>query len=416
MLTFRRRMVALAHRLRYRTWRLRWVVLTLTLAIAGLVSIRFPPPGFVNVAVALLSAGLVAWDYSRYRKALATTEFQPRVTDSFVDVEAASRADDRFEFRSFANGSVLMDRHLSKLLRANEVSAHVRSDRYRPPVELRELGERYQETLHARSKTLFPGPMLGLASDLGQTMGDTVSRVDFQPGTYYEHVRSDLLATEEVIQDGRPRGDLGVRLFIDRHGRCRDFRDSWLFNGVGTSTIAFTIDGKLVTVSQSEANVDSAGLLAPAGSGALEPQDAGALTELPMRELVLNGAVRELAEESGVERHEIATSHSLGFGRWLDKAGRPEFYAVSFLTVDSHELGRRAISRSERGFVRRRRFDRLGASHARWAAEGMVAMLPRDALATMSVPLAACLALLADAVRDEWGPVTRELRARSIVD
>ncbi|WP_245787291.1 hypothetical protein [Amycolatopsis saalfeldensis] len=90
----------------------------------------------------------------------------------------------------------------------------------------------------------------------------------------------------------------------------------------GVSTIAFTTDGKLVAVRQSARNSVSGLLLAPSGSGSLEPRDLRTADGGERRLLhtaVGAGMERELREESGVHADEITSPHRL---RALDKARR----------------------------------------------------------------------------------------------
>jgi hypothetical protein len=254
--------------------------------------------------------------------------------------------------------------------------------------------------------------MLGFESNIGRSVEQSIDSITLPRGTYFEHVESDLLATTSVIQSGGMLPQFGRRLFLNRKNQLRDFGDSWLFNGIGVSTLAFTVDGKLLTVEQSEHNVNSSQLLAPAGSGALEPQDAVNLDEL--RAVALAGAHRELQEETGVCSGEIGESYVLGFGRWLNKAGRPEFYAVTFLAADSHELARRPIPRTDVKFVKRRRFDRLPATRDIWM-KGVVELLP-EVHDVLSVPLAACLQLLVDALEVDSELVAQLARAGILDD
>ena len=390
------------------------MILALLTAGAGVVDIWMPLPDPVAVLLAATAAALAGWDYARYRRALSSTEFQNRASDSFEDVRQTLASDTRYEIRTFKNGSVICDLEFSRRLIAGQVLASVCSSRYSLPVELSGLGPRYIEHLHAQGVTLFPGPVLGMASNLAAGDLRTLGRVELRRGNYYDHVRSDVLATVDVIQNGRASTLLGRRFFVDRRGRLRDFGDSWLLNGIGTSMLAFTSDGKLLTLSQSEANKDSRGLLAPAGSGILEPQDCVDPDGDRLDQVVLRGGRRELCEEAGVRIAEVQHALVLGFGRWVEKAGRPEFYSVCFLSVDSHELERRRIARPERGFIRRRRFFRLDDDRTAWA-EGLSALLPDDARTTMSVPLAMSLALLLDRALTAGDPVAVELTNRRIL-
>ena len=85
---------------------------------------------------------------------------------------------------------------------------------------------------------------------------------------------------------------------------------------------------------------------------------------------------RELCQESAVKPEEVSSSYSLGFGRWLNKEGRPELITLTFLSTDSHALRARRVLREERPYVRRIHFVRLNSDTRAWDEKGPDGMLP----------------------------------------
>lgn len=165
----------------------------------------------------------------------------------------------------------------------------------------------------------------------------------------------------------------------------RDFSDSWLANMIGVSTLAFTSDGKLLIVGQSQHNYNSPALFAPSGSGALSPDDLHDATTLA--ELAMAGANRELCEENGIRASEIASSGVLSFSRWLSKGAAPEFCGYSLLSVSSDDLADRQIPRSERVFTDKQYFVHL--SHpSKWSRNDVETALPPEVpMGSCSIPL-----------------------------
>ncbi|MCP2258544.1 hypothetical protein LX15_002242 [Streptoalloteichus tenebrarius] len=118
---------------------------------------------------------------------------------------------------------------------------------------------------------------------------------------------------------------------------------------MGISTIALTTDGALVLVRQSERNVASALLLAPSDSGSLEPRDlAGADAGRSAQEILRTGMERELREETGLRAEEIVSTTVVGFARWMERGAKPEFFALTRLSVAAADLTRRRVASDEK--------------------------------------------------------------------
>jgi hypothetical protein len=228
---------------------------------------------------------------------------------------------------------------------------------------------------------------------------------------YFDFVCSNLLAQNDVYDAGRNLPVLaGRRLITDRHGHLRPFAESRLANTVGISTLAFTLDGKLVLVKQTKENVGSPKLVAPSGSGALEPKDFTTDHERPqLRDVLLNGAERELGEECNIKPADISFSCLTGHARWVSRGAMPEFCAVTLLNVTSEELRSRPVGRPERAFVLRVVTERLSPPDT-WNADMPLDMLPENYKAISSWPLAFALSCLADRMLDHTWTMGKQLR------
>jgi hypothetical protein len=92
-------------------------------------------------------------------------------------------------------------------------------------------------------------------------------------------------------------------------------------------------------------------LLAPSGSGSLEPRDLRTPDGGPRRSLhtaVRAGMERELCEESGLRPQDVRTTKLTGFARWMERGAKPEFFGVTELAVDSVEVAARRPVSGER--------------------------------------------------------------------
>ena len=374
----------------------RWIVLSTVLAVLGLLGFWVTIPVWINILLAVISFVLLFLEIRAHRRALASTEFVPRFSDSFDSVLLAVANSDRFTYRRFPHGTFLSDALVSSGIE-NGLEARLDAVPFSVPPRLRALSQRFLDE-KTKTKHVFDGPILGWNSNVGTADSDLPSWIDFQPATYFQHIATDQLALHDVRQNDQFLEDHGRRLFIGRRGMLRDFHESWLVNVVGTSCMAFTSDGKLLIVDQGVHNLNSGGQLAPSGSGALESRDFQGRTSLPLAELAANGANRELQEESGVRPGEILESSFLGFGRWLEKAARPELVTMSLLSVDSHVLEQRITEKLERPFVRGRAFTRLVGGPGDWSSTNPEIMLDSQFRGRLSLPLSVGLALLGEFV------------------
>ena len=124
-----------------------------------------------------------------------------------------------------------------------------------------------------------------------------------------------------------------------------------LADAVGVSTLAVTADGALVLVAQSGRNTASPRLLAPSGSGSLDPRDLGSGRTGMLPDILRRGMHRELGEETGIRPDEIRTTTVTGFARWLERGAKPEFFGWTKLSATADDLaGRRPAASRERQY------------------------------------------------------------------
>lgn len=377
----------------------RWIILSLALAATGVIGLVVALPAAVNIVLAAISVVLLVLQIRDHAARLRETEFVDRSGDDYADVRAQLGDTDRFEMVTSPHGHVVIDLAASRAIAAGAVTARMRDSAYLLPPELREAGVAFRRRRVAAGST-YNGRLVGLDTDLGR--GPTLERLEWRlvRGRYWDHLASDILAMKDVLRRGRTVPELGRSLYVDRHGRLRDFGESWLLNGIGTSVIALTLDARLVVVSQSNRNESSRGLLAPSGSGSLEPADFRGESTLSVDLLAANGALREQMEEASIDPREVTATAFLGFGRWLEKSAKPELFTLALLSIDSHEVLRRRVPSPDRPYTLGVDVVRLDPTTEDWAPDDPGSMLEAADVHRLSVPVLAGLHLLATAVRD----------------
>ncbi|CAM5343246.1 hypothetical protein [Leifsonia shinshuensis] len=411
MISLKRRLSTFVAHLLEKSASARWILLSTVLAAVGVLGVFVAIPAWINWLLAAISLVLLVIDVRRYRLEQRRTTFVKRPLDDFADVTAKLAGDERWNVIRVHGQTFVHDTGMSLRIAEGRLNAEVQPEPYQLPRDLKSLGGRYRRERIAKDSSIFNGPGLGWASAVTELPSEA-STVTLVRGTFFDRLASDYFAAVDTRRDGSDTVLAGRRLFVDRLTRLRDFDVSWLFNGVGVSTIAVTSDGMFVITEQSVRNVGEQGLLAPSGSGSLEPKDLGGAASMDVAELSIAGANRELQEEASIEPGDIASSYFLGFGRWLNKAASPEVFAVTFLNVDSHELRRRKRRNEERVYVDGVSFVRPALPPDRWDPSRADLILPPEERGRVSLPLGVALSLLAREAGTGPSDLTTELRRR----
>jgi ADP-ribose pyrophosphatase YjhB (NUDIX family) len=381
----RSRAVELSSVLRLLAREYRTTLLGAVFAILGIVGFITDLWLGVVIVLAVASVILSVLEIRDRMTAWGSLRFQPkrqftRASDLHLD------ADDHFVSTGRETGVALGT--ASERLRSEAVPVEVV-----PPYRLPDVFARWTVPFLANQVSqsrLWNGPALALSDDI-----EPAGPARLSVCSYFDFVQTNILATHDIYESGRlgsTPSKSGRDWLVDRNGRLRTISESWLANLIGVSTLAFTSDGKLVLVRQTRKNKGSPGDWAPSGSGALEPQDLGA-GSATLQEVLLDGANRELVEETGVRGPEVEASSVLGHGRWLTRGAMPEFTGATLLSVSSAELDQRPLPSSERVFTERRECIRLPPSST-WSAEDPLSVLPVHVQEACSFPLALAMTLL----------------------
>ena len=116
-------------------------------------------------------------------------------------------------------------------------------------------------------------------------------------------------------------------------------------NEIGVSTLAITLDGYLFLQVQGTHADSSAGLIVPSGSGSADWQDYTKNRRKnidSLEEIISYATKRELAEETGNQQKDpdqiVSKSKIIGFFRWLNFGGKPEFVSLSILNQNRDDI------------------------------------------------------------------------------
>lgn len=248
-------------------------------------------------------------------------------------------------------GTALVSDTIDRALWDHEFAVELAEQDYALPPLLRATAP-HVLPLRARGRLLFNGPVIGLRGDPLPAVGANRAPLRLQRAKFFDAQCSNELCTLRITQrDTGETVDLRRRALVDAAGRIRSLAASELADIVGISTIARTTDGQVVLVIQSDRNSASPLLLAPSGSGTLEPRDVitvGESATATLHGVVRAGMERELCEETGLRADEVTGTRVIGFARWMERGAKPEFFGLSSLSVSSAEVRARRPSSAER--------------------------------------------------------------------
>lgn len=265
-----------------------------------------------------------------------------------------------YRIEHFVHGFGCWSPAVSEWLLNAKASLSVAQSRFSCPERMfSEVGARIEVNQMLQSKSYHNQDKIRLTSDLVAPAGagwPTV--IHLQKTDYLSNLCTNDLAFKEVI-DSRSRQSFynGADYFLENDATgtpiFRGLADSECSNQLGISTLAFTSDGYLILIDQTEANIHSSGLIAPSGSGSLDWSDLPAdpagldfynwLSQVSMRELKEEIGIDE--DASNISEHGRARFSAMkinrvpvGFGCYLHRGGKPEFFFLAVIGCAWDEL------------------------------------------------------------------------------
>lgn len=148
---------------------------------------------------------------------------------------------------------------------------------------------------------------------------------------------------------------------VDTTGKILSLSDARMANIVGISLLAITADRQVLFVRQTERNSVLPKGFAASSSGSLDWADTKNVKQraeftgqsVLLRDVLFEGMLRELYEESQVRRSEIVegSQHVTGYFRWLRRGAKPEFTGIVRLNVTLADLTGRRIKGTEKNYT-----------------------------------------------------------------
>ena len=218
----------------------------------------------------------------------------------------------------------------------------------------------------ATKRALFLEANLSIASAFNESIFDQGEAVQIGRTLYHTSLLTNeacsrvLLRDERIVCDFRLMYPYMANDVAGSPGHLQALELSALANHVGVSTLALTSDGYLVVHRQNELTQVSQNLVAPSGSGSLDWVDHHLAKTDDFLAVVRYGMARELREECGLDNNSRRGGRDwsvkslaqntliLGYSRWLERGGKPEFMGITRLNCKINEIAPDA-KESDRG-------------------------------------------------------------------
>jgi hypothetical protein len=192
---------------------------------------------------------------------------------------------------------------------------------------------------------IFNGAKVRLVSDLHLSDGK-LDDVRVERTNYFDTLVTNDAVNMQVVLAGRHAPIYSGRETCFPGSLIPPLSESDASNQLGASTLAVTNNGRLVLMRSGANSAIEAGRLASSGSGSSDWSDTSEVQRLIP--FVRRFALRELTEELDIGMEEIRSFGVIGYGRLLDRGGKPEFFCVAKLSSDYDEL---RISPPERKYM-----------------------------------------------------------------
>ncbi len=203
-----------------------------------------------------------------------------------------------------------------------------------------------KDRLTERRGTFFNDKKIRLRTDLTSTNNKSKSPIQLQKTDYYSGICTNEMTGKEVKR--KENNDLvetiydGYSFFCNNNTLLKlEDSNNKCSNHIGVSTLAISMDKKIVISKQSGRTIVYRNKLVPTGSGSADYRDfKSKQNKFNFKTTLIKAMNRELLEETSLKKEkglEVKTK-LIGYARLLDRGGKPDFFGVSFLNVNFEKI------------------------------------------------------------------------------
>jgi len=251
-----------------------------------------------------------------------------------------------------------------------------------------------------RRQVIFDAEKVRLRADLVIGTDGTLQALEVQRSRYTSTLWTNDIADRQLLHAGRVVFD-GLEAFTQTGFIC-SLESSRCANSIGVSTLAIDPLGAIYIVQQGARNSQGPGRLVASGSGSADWEDLVRTGDSLIRFVVSVGE-RELREELGTTKDMALSTRVVGFGRWISRGAKPEFFCLTQL---ERPLPRGRLTPDERLFTHVDGAEIIPLPLDRARAAEAISILVKDRQEILSLPLYWCLQRLRELLlSDNPGPL-----------
>lgn len=232
---------------------------------------------------------------------------------------------------------VLYSDEVNHLLRSTPLRLRLLTKRFRLTEPVKSFAAFILREKFSQGAALYNSPKVRLATDLTiENIGNRHEMV-VQPTEYYAGVCTNETTGLEIRSRKTKKQVFDGYSLMSNSGIILDLAESHCSNHIAASTLAFTADRKLVVQRQASTAFIDNNRLVSSGSGSTDLRDIDEDVRT-LQELIVTTMKRELIEECGLPKDTVISSLVTGYARFLNRGGKPEFFGVSYMGVNSQVL------------------------------------------------------------------------------
>ncbi len=251
---------------------------------------------------------------------------------------------DGYKVINHANYFAIYNECVNNKLRRSKFSIKNKKERFTLKGTSKDLAPFVLRDFFKTGALIFNSRKIRLLSDLTEKIFDANANIEIeiQETDYFTTLCTNDIATKTFYDSEHNLRFDGYAHFIEKDlNKLRGLKDSENIcsNQMGGSTIAFSSDGKMHIVIQGSGNTQCANLLAPSGSGSFDFEDLD--NKADFVELITDAINRELREECGISDKISINTILIGYARYLNRGGLPQFFGISYVNDTDHNFKRK---------------------------------------------------------------------------
>lgn len=221
---------------------------------------------------------------------------------------------------------------------------------YSIPDDVKKNAYRIFKDYLSKKKFFYDSKKIRLNNDIKELMNSKDNAiVQLSKTTYFNSICTNEISMQEMRYDDEVSycfdGFLLVKSKGDKNkdSRIYPLSESQCSNHIGISTLVITSDDFIILTRQGKRNLISSDKYIVTASGSLDLHDRKKCNLFG--ELIKKGMNRELCEECNIKKDNIIDTNIIGYGRLLERGGKPEFFGITRVNITADKF----IDNAKRG-------------------------------------------------------------------